>query len=61
MLWPCSDDSRCTSRQGTANANQPITSVANPTLCLNAAGTGNGSPVNVAACNGDSNQAWTRS
>ena len=28
----------------TANANQSITSVANPALCLNAAGTGNGSP-----------------
>jgi hypothetical protein len=55
------DCTGATSQQWTANANQSITSVANPALCLNAAGTGNGSPVNVATCNGDSNQAWTRS
>jgi hypothetical protein len=55
------DCTGATLQQWTANANQSITSVANPALCLNAAGTGNGSPVNVATCNGDSNQAWTRS
>ena len=40
-----------------------MTSVANPALCLDAAGagTGNGTAVDVWYCNGSSNQQWARS
>jgi hypothetical protein len=40
-----------------------VSSVAHPELCLDAAGagTGNGTPVDVWFCNGETNQQWTRS
>ena len=50
-------------QQWNLNADQSVTSVANPALCLDAAGagTGNGTAVDVWTCNGAANQAWTRS
>jgi Ricin-type beta-trefoil lectin domain len=51
------------SQQWNLNADQTVTSVSNPELCLDAAGagTGNGTPIDVWYCNDGSNQAWTRS
>jgi hypothetical protein len=50
-------------QQWTLNPNQTVTSVANPALCLEAAGagTGNGTLVDVATCNGSTSQQWARS
>jgi hypothetical protein len=45
------------------NADLSVTSVADPGLCLDAAGagTGNGTAVDVWYCNGQPNQQWSRS
>ena len=50
-------------QQWDVNADGTITSRADPALCLDAAGagTGNGTPVDVWYCNGQSNQAWSLS
>ncbi|MCX5367045.1 ricin-type beta-trefoil lectin domain protein [Streptomyces sp. NBC_00124] len=50
-------------QQWNLNADLTVTSVANPELCLDAAGggTGNGTAVDVWYCNASSNQQWTRS
>lgn len=42
------------------HADQTVTSVAYPGLCLNAAGTTNGTPVDVSTCNATANQQWAR-
>ena len=58
-----SDCTGAAAQQWNLNADLSVTSVANPALCLDAAGggTGNGTAVDVWYCNGGSNQAWARS
>jgi hypothetical protein len=58
-----SDCTGAAAQQWNVNADLSVTSVANPELCLDAAGsgTGNGTAVDVWHCNGAGNQQWTRS
>jgi hypothetical protein len=42
------------------HADQTVTSVAHPGLCLNANGTTNGTAVDVSACNATASQQWAR-
>ncbi|WP_030437522.1 ricin-type beta-trefoil lectin domain protein [Actinoplanes subtropicus] len=55
QIGPCTGTA---SQHWTVNQNGTITSVANASLCLAAAGDGNGSAVAVAACDGSTRQAW---
>jgi hypothetical protein len=50
------------SQQWNLGADQTVTSAANPQLCLNAtaAGTANGTPINVWHCDATTAQSWTR-
>ncbi len=47
-------------QQWELNADLSVSSVSHPGLCLEAAGTGNGSAVGVESCSGESNQQWAR-
>ncbi|GAB3921084.1 hypothetical protein GCM10029976_007640 [Kribbella albertanoniae] len=42
------------------NDDKSISSINNPALCLQAAGTANGTPVELQSCNGQPNQQWVR-
>ena len=55
QIGPCTG---AASQHWTVNPTGTITSVANPALCLAAAGDGNGSAVSVLACDGSTRQAW---